>query len=123
MVKDIITKKILTEDQKKEIAVENLQKEVSNLKTSNAKWSATSTIFDKLPVNEKPFSVEPFQNERQRIPFKMTEEDRIRRRAYLHAQELTDREPMNVPELERMIYNPIRRFYRYVINKVLNQTI
>lgn len=113
MVKDIIAKQPLTEDQRKENANKNLQKEVSEMKSINAKWSATQTIFDKLPANERPFSIEPFQNERQRIPFKMTEEDRLRRKAYMHAQELTDREPINVPELERMIYNPIRRLYRY----------
>lgn len=50
----------------------------------------------------------------------MTEEDRLRRKAYLHAQELTDREPMNVPELERMIYNPIRRLYRAPADKLFN---
>lgn len=110
----------LTEDEIKDLAKSKHKLEVSEMKTSPSKWVSSPTAFDKLPAHEKPFTINPFPNERQRLPFKMTEEDRLRRKNYLHSQELTDREPMNVPELERMIYNPIRRLYRAPMDRLFN---
>lgn len=110
----------LTADQKKELAQKQHAKEVDSLLTTEASWSQPKTVFDNLPAHEKPFPIEPFPNERQRLPFKMTEEDRLRRKAWVHSQELTDREPVTVPELERMIYNPIRRLYRTPTDKLFN---
>ena len=110
----------LTADQKKELAQKQHAKEVDSLLTTEASWSQPKTVFDNLPAHEKPVPIEPFPNERQRLPFKMTEEDRLRRKAWVHSQELTDREPVTVPELERMIYNPIRRLYRTPTDKLFN---
>lgn len=110
----------LNKDQLKDVAVEKLKQEVSSNKKAPTNWTSTPTVFDHLPAHEKPFSIEPFHNERSRLPFKMTDEDRKRRSAFLHSQELTDREPVNVPELERMIYNPFRRLYRAPADKLFN---
>ena len=98
----------------------DLKKELKGLKLEQAKWSQEPTMFDKMPAHEKPFSIEPFPNERQRLPFKMSEEDRMRRKIYLESQTLTDREPIRVPELERQIYNPFRRLYRLPTDKLFN---
>ena len=96
----------------------DLKKELKSLKVEQAKWTQEPTIFDKLPAHEKPFSIEPLPNERQRIPFKMSDEDRMRRKIYLESQALTDREPIRVPELERQLYNPFRRLYRAPTDKL-----
>lgn len=116
--KDLTPK--LSEEELKDVAVSRRNKEVSSMTKTASTWSSTPTAFDNLPAHEKPFPIEPFHNERSRLPFKMTDEDRKRRSAFLHSQELTDREPMNVPELERMIYNPIRRLYRAPADKLFN---
>ena len=115
-----LTSQNLTSEQKKELAQRQHVKEVENMMTTEAKWSQPTTVFDKLPAHEKPFPIEPFPNERQRLPFKMTEEDRLRRKAWVHSQELSAREPVNVPELETMIYNPIRRLYRTPTDKLFS---
>ena len=99
-------------EQRKSSAKAQLERELAQMDKTEATWTAAPTAFDSWPAHEQPFPVEPFAHERSRLPFKMSDEDRHRRAKYLHAQELTDREPMNVPELERMIYNPIRRLYR-----------
>lgn len=109
-----------TAEQQKASAGAKLHKEVARMNKEQASWTAPPTAFDSWPAHEKPFPVEPFHHERSRLPFKMTDEDRQRRAKFLHAQELTDREPMNVPELERMIYNPIRRLYRWPADKLFN---
>jgi hypothetical protein len=108
----------LTEDQQKEMTKKSLKKEVNSLLTQEAKWTKEFTPFDHLPPHEKPFNIEPFPNERQRLPFKMSEEDRMRRKLWVKSQELTEREPVRVPELETMIYNPIRRLYRVPTDKL-----
>jgi hypothetical protein len=110
----------LTADQKKDLAVKQHGAEVEKLLTTEAKWAQPKTIFDNLPAHEKPFPIEPFPNERQRLPFKMSDEDRLRRKIWVHSQQLTDREPVTVPELETMIFNPIRRLYRTPTDKLFN---
>lgn len=110
----------LSDEQKKEESKRALKKEIHDLLSQEAKWSQSPTAFDHLPPQEKPFPIEPFRNERARLPFKMSDEDRARRKAFLHSQELTDREPMRVPELEYMIYNPIRRLYRQPTDRLFN---
>lgn len=102
----------MNESQKKEALKQNLKAEVKKLLTQETKWTKESSAYDHFPANEKPFPIEPYPNERQRLPFKMSEEDRQRRRIWVKSQELTEREPVRVPELEQMIYNPIRRLYR-----------
>jgi hypothetical protein len=121
--KDLTTKSApaaLSEEKRKEHATQNLNQELHRMNSEESKWTSSPTAFDNLPPHEKPFPIEPFLHERQRLPFKMTDEDRLSRSKYLHSQELTDREPMNVPELERMIYNPIRRMYRLPADKLFN---
>jgi hypothetical protein len=115
---DLTKTSSLTDDQQKELAKRSLKKEVNSLLTEEAKWTKEFTPFDHLPPHEKPFSIEPFPNERQRLPFKMSEEDRLRRKLWVKSQELTEREPVRVPELETMIYNPIRRLYRVPTDKL-----
>lgn len=109
-----------TAEQQKASAGAKLHRELDRMSKEQSSWTAPPTAFDSWPAHEKPFPVEPFHHERSRLPFKMTDEDRERRAKFLHAQELTDREPMNVPELERMIYNPIRRLYRWPADKLFN---
>jgi len=118
--KNDLTTKPLTDDQKKEVSQQKLEHEIQDMNVKQSTWTSTPSLFDKLPAHEKPFPIEPFAHERSRLPFKMTDEDRLRRKKFLHSQELTDREPMNVPELERMIYNPIRRLYRWPADKLFN---
>lgn len=110
----------LTDDQKKELSKKSLKKEIHSLLSQEAKWSQSPTAFDHLPPHEKPFPIEPFRHDRQRLPFKMSDEDRARREAWVHSQELTDREPVRVPELEYMIYNPFRRLYRLPTDRLFN---
>lgn len=99
-------------EKNKEILKKNLKAEIKNLLNQETKWTKESTFYDNLPAHEKPFPIEPYSHERQRLPFKMSEEDRQRRKLWLKSQELTEREPIRVAELEQMIYNPIRRLYR-----------
>jgi hypothetical protein len=107
-------------DQEKNASKKSLKAELNSLFAQDAKWAKEHTPFDHLPPHEKPFNIEPFPNERQRLPFKMSEEDRLRRKIWVKSQELTEREPMRIPELETMIYNPIRRLYRTPADKVFS---
>jgi hypothetical protein len=115
-----LSKVSLDADKVKDLAKSKLSIERSKLKTEEAVWTQQPTEFDRFPPHEKPFSIEPFPHERSRIPFKMTDEDRLRRKTWVQSQELTEREPVRVPELERMIYNPIRRLYRLPTDRVFN---
>ncbi len=117
--KDLTTKP-LSDEKKAELSKQKLEHEVHDMNVKQSTWTSTPTAFDSLPPHEKPFPIEPFAHERSRLPFKMTDEDRLRRKKYLHSQELSDHEPRNVPELERMIYNPIRRLYRWPADKLFN---
>lgn len=110
--KQQVSKEVLTDQQKKKLAKQNLERERSSLATQDAEWSHEPSAFNHLPPHEKPFSIQPFEHVRQRVPFKMSDEDRKRRQIWVESQELTEREPVRVPELEYMIYNPIRRLYR-----------
>jgi hypothetical protein len=98
--------------QTREAARAKLAEECHRLSMQRADWTDTTTVYDHLPKEEKPFNIEPFPNERQRVPFTMTDEDRKRRKIWVESQQLADHEPVRVPELETMIYNPIRRLYR-----------
>ena len=82
--------------------------ELHSLYTQESKFTSDPDGFGHLPPDERPFPIEPMPNERERLPFKMTDEDRMRRKIYLKSLELTDREPAYVPEIETMIYNPVR---------------
>lgn len=102
----------------KEEAMRKLQRERQWLKIERAEWTDTRTPFDHLPAHEKPFPIEPFPHERQRLPFRMSDEDRARRQRWVESQQLVDSEPRYVPELETMLYNPIRRLYRAPADRI-----
>lgn len=48
----------------------------------------------------------------------MTPERRAWRKQWLHDQHLTSREPVHVPELYRVLNNPIKRFFSYPFDKL-----
>ena len=101
----------------------SVEQERSELMKQEAKWAEPKSIYDHLPPHQKPFSIEPFKSDRSRLPFKMTDEDRMRRQKYLHAQELSEREPVRVNELERLLYNPIRRLYKLPTDRLFTKLI
>jgi hypothetical protein len=107
-------------DKKNEVTVEkkSVQAEREALFREETKWTSQHTPFDHLPPHERPFNIQPFPTERDRLPFKMTDEDRLRRRKWVESQELSPREPVRVPELENILFNPIRRFYRYPMTRL-----
>ena len=110
----------MVEDKKTDSVVErDYKSEIKSLKEQPVKWTKPSSPFDHLPPHERPFNIQPFGNERSRLPFKMTDEDRLRRKKWIESQTLTDREPVHVEELERQIFNPIRRLYRAPADKVM----
>jgi hypothetical protein len=96
----------------REAAKAKLAEERHRFKIQRADWSEPKGDFDHLPPEERPFSIEPFKHERSRVPFLMTDEDRKRRQIWVESQAVANHEPVRVPELETMIYNPIRRLYR-----------
>ncbi|XP_076347043.1 NADH dehydrogenase (ubiquinone) B17 subunit [Tachypleus tridentatus] len=60
----------------------------------------------------KPVNIEGrFSHERERLVGDYTDADREWRKKWLKDQELSPNEPRRVPELERELRNPIRRFY------------
>ena len=110
----------MVEDKKgDEIVKRDYKSEVKKLIEQPSRWTQPKTPYDHLPPHERPFNLEPFPNERNRLPFKMTDEDRLRRQKYLESQTLSDREPVRVDELERQLLNPIRRFYRAPFNHLI----
>lgn len=58
-----------------------------------------------------------YVNERERL-LGMTDAERAYRNQWLKDQILTDREPVYVPENDRELVNPIRRFYRFPLDKM-----
>lgn len=66
----------------------------------------------------KPFSIAGrYVNERERLNG-MTDAERAFRKQWLKDQILTHNEPKHVPQLYQELYNPIRRFYRWPLDKV-----
>lgn len=59
-----------------------------------------------------------FDKERQRLGPDFTEADRQYRIRFLADQNLHPAEPFEVPEYYKVRYNPIRRFYRFPLDKV-----
>lgn len=57
-----------------------------------------------------------YRIDRARLGPNFTEADRQWRIKYIKSQDLHPNEPFEVPELERVHYNPIRRFYRVPMN-------
>lgn len=58
-----------------------------------------------------------FVSERERL-LGMTDEERAFRKQFLKDQILSPNEPRKVPEMYKVLYNPIRRFYRWPLDKV-----
>lgn len=66
----------------------------------------------------KPFPIAGrYVSERERLAG-MTDGERAWRAQWLKDQILSKHEPVHVPELERELMNPIRRFYRYPLDCV-----
>ncbi|KAH7638672.1 NADH dehydrogenase (ubiquinone) B17 subunit [Dermatophagoides farinae] len=59
-----------------------------------------------------------YNNERARLGPNFNETDRQWRVKYLESQNLHPSEPFEVPELSKVHYNPIRRFYRWPLDQV-----
>jgi hypothetical protein len=108
----------MASDKKTSMTKKNIEVERQSLLDEEAKWTSQPSSFDHLPEHERPFNIQPFPNERDRLPFKMTDEDRLRRKKWIESQVLSPREPVRVPELETILFNPIRRFYRYPMKKL-----
>ena len=68
---------------------------------------------DKFPVWEREFNIEPFKFERSRLPFRLTNEERLWRKQWLQDQVLAADEPKYVPNLDKLHKNPIR--YRWML--------
>ncbi|CAH1977051.1 unnamed protein product [Acanthoscelides obtectus] len=58
-----------------------------------------------------------YVSERERV-LGMTDEERAFRKQWLKDQELSPNEPRKVPEMYKATFNPIRRFYRWPLDKL-----
>ncbi|CAF1405447.1 unnamed protein product [Didymodactylos carnosus] len=75
-----------------------------------------------FPIWERKFDIQPFKYERNRLPFKMNNEERLWRKQWLEDQVLHPDEPQNIPNLDKLRLNPIRyrwmRFWDGAFNKI-----
>jgi len=86
--------------------------------TGHSSWEEQRYLYphdirDKFPVWERDFNIEPFKFERARLPFRMTNEERLWRKQWLQDQVLAPDEPKYVPNLHKIHKNPIR--YRWMV--------
>lgn len=66
----------------------------------------------------KPMSIAGrYPAERERLAG-MTDAERAFRKQWLQDQVLSPNEPRNVPQMYKALYNPIRRFYRWPLDKL-----
>lgn len=66
----------------------------------------------------KPMSIAGrYVSERERLAG-MTDAERAFRKQWLQDQILSPNEPRHVPEMYKTLYNPIRRFYRWPLDKL-----
>jgi hypothetical protein len=70
-------------------------------------------IRDKFPVWEREFNIQPYKYERSRLPFRMTNEERLWRKQWLQDQVLAADEPKYIPNLHKLHKNPVR--YRWMV--------
>ncbi|CAF2809059.1 unnamed protein product [Rotaria sp. Silwood2] len=70
-------------------------------------------IRDKYPIWEREFNIEPFKYERARLPFRLTNEERLWRKQWLQDQVLAPNEPKFIPNLDKIHKNPVR--YRWMV--------
>lgn len=69
---------------------------------------------------ERPMSIERrMARERERM-LGMTDEERAWRKKWLKAQELAPEEPVMPKNYYKEMYNPLRRFYMWPMNKFQN---
>ncbi|KAH9376990.1 uncharacterized protein LOC144145688 [Haemaphysalis longicornis] len=70
----------------------------------------------------RPMSIEGrFADERTRLSAEFTDADRAWRKKWLEDQHLSPNEPRHVPELERALKNPFRRFYRFPMDYIFGR--
>ena len=86
--------------------------------TGHSSWEEQKYLYphdyrDKFPVWEREFNIQPFKYERARLPFRMTNEERLWRKQWLQDQVLAADEPKYVPNLDKLHKNPIR--YRWMV--------
>lgn len=62
-----------------------------------------------------------FANERDRLSGEFTDADRAWRKKWLEDQHLSPNEPRHVPELEKTLKNPFRRFYRFPMDYIFGR--
>jgi len=69
----------------------------------------------------KAFPIEDrWIRERERLINMKTPEQRAFRAQWIKDQYLAPHEPVQVPEIEKELTNPIRRFYRYPLDKIFD---
>ncbi|XP_054277870.1 uncharacterized protein LOC128996516 [Macrosteles quadrilineatus] len=67
----------------------------------------------------KAFPIEDrWIRQRERLVNMKTPEQRAFRAQWIKDQHLAHHEPVHVPEIEKELRNPIRRFYRYPLDKI-----
>ena len=74
----------------------------AHIDASKKEWYRKQRVYKEMCYAKSklpPMSIEPFPFERQRLPFKMTAEDRALRHQWLRDQHLTSSEPRHIPEL------------------------
>jgi NADH:ubiquinone oxidoreductase, NDUFB6/B17 subunit len=94
--------------------------------TGHSSWEEQRYLYphdyrDKFPVWEREFNIEPFKFERSRLPFRMTNEERLWRKQWLQDQVLATDEPKNVPNLDKLHKNPIRYNWMVFWDNVFNR--
>lgn len=68
----------------------------------------------------KPMNIQGrFARDRERLTTDFTDADREWRKKWINDQNLSPNEPRKVPELERALKNPFRRFYRYPMDYLM----
>lgn len=97
---------------KPKISQEQLKNRISVAKeVKEIKWPSTKS------GGVMPMSIESrFENERHRLSDDYTEKWRQYRVKYLQSLVLKREEPRDVPQLRKLLYNPIRRFYHAPLN-------
>ena len=99
-------------DNKPQSSQKQLQDRISASKTvKEIKWPGTVT-GGVMPINIES----RFENERHRLSEDYTKKWRQYRIKYLQSLVLKREEPLEVPQLKKLLYNPIRRFIHTPLN-------
>jgi len=84
----------------------------AHVEATKAEWLRKQRVFREMYYSKSklpPMTIEPFPFERERLPFKMTAEDRALRHQWIQDQVLSKNEPRYIPELHPK--NFFRRIY------------